>query len=595
MSIPHDLATAIASLPDDPRFELIGGWTEHSRSVWSFRFRARLSVDASAHMPEWSSWRLVATGIRSERELDVYPDADGGIVATFPHQNFNGEPPEGTPWRTGKPCLERPAAVFQREGWAGEPADLLERLEWRIGRLLLWIDAAAEDRLLVEGDPLELPMYPEVDTSRVLAFRETTDDIDWWIAHETHWGFATVAGIPGARGTAVVADFMDPHRRSLRRVPWSNAIPVEEKGVDAVWIILPTFAVFEPWRSAATWHELSALCDGVGIDLPAILVKAGSRLRRMQGRKRAAPILLLIGFPLEAEVGEAPERFHWIALKNLQLCTREDVRKGFSGTAEARRTWDRELAASNRPLEWQRTANWAPDQLRKRGEAEDGVRDRSILVLGCGTLGAAVAENLLRMGVTRIGLLDHDTLQVGNLSRHVLTMRDAGWGKAVRMAVRLNMAAPDANVIALPFSFPPAKSSDAELLGEWDVVVDCTASDSVLRDMASFAWGTERLFVSLAMTWQARGLFAYSASETGFPAIDAMERFANVSPPPEIDRVGEMEGIGCWHPIFPATADDVALWGAVGSKFIRRAILNPVKAAVLYTHREDGSVDRQDA
>jgi hypothetical protein len=50
------------------------------------------------------------------------------------------------------------------------------------------------------------------------------------------------------------------------------------------------------------------------------------------------------------------------------------------------------MATSDRLLEWRRTANWAPDQLRKRGEAEDVVRSKSVLVLGVGTLGAAAPK-----------------------------------------------------------------------------------------------------------------------------------------------------------------------------------------------------------
>ncbi len=53
-----------------------------------------------------------------------------------------------------------------------------------------------------------------------------------------------------------------------------------------------------------------------------------------------------------------------------------------------------------------------------------------------------------------------------------------------------------------------------------------------------------------------------------------------------------MEG---WHPVFPATADDVNLWAAIGSKFVRRAIVERRKTASLYLQREDGSVDCTDA
>ena len=56
-----------------------------------------------------------------------------------------------------------------------------------------------------------------------------------------------------------------------------------------------------------------------------------------------------------------------------------------------------------------------------------------------------------------------------------------------------------------------------------------------------------------------------------------------------------MEGIGCWHPVFPATADDVNLWAAVGTKFVTRSIVDRKTVAALYKQHEDGSVERTDA
>lgn len=591
MPIPPVLTAALGVFPADDRFELIEGWTENASNIWSFRFQARLSVPPTKHIQERTSWRLVVVGDLVDPDIYIYPDEDGGIVATFPHQDYNRDSPKDRPWRLGKPCLERPVAVFQRGGWNGEPAGVAERMIWRIGRLFQWIDAAATNTLLRQGDPLELPVYPTHDPTAVLGFCETAEDLDWWTACSDVWGFATLSSIPGARDTAVISGFMNQKRQLIRKVKWSNSILVDPHRVDAVWVILPELVVFDPWESASTWAELSHLLANVSIDLPTILADAGAKLRRIQRPKNASPVHLIIGFPIKEFIGSEAKRFHWVAIRNLRLCTRKDIRMGYSAKPEARRQWDRDLAVSDRLLEWRRTANWASDQLRKRGEAEDEVRSKSVLIIGVGTLGAAVAENLLRMGVTRMGLLDYDKMLIGNLSRHLLTMADAGHFKAERMAERLNMGAPDAQVLALPFVFPPVMSTQIKKLEGWDVVVDCTASDSVLHAMGSFPWLTERLFVSLAMTWKAKGMFAYSASETGFPAIDAIERFSTVAPPPDIERVGEMEGIGCWHPVFPATADDVSLWGAIGSKFIRRAVLDRAKVAVIFIQQEDGSVE----
>ncbi|NRB55835.1 MAG: ThiF family adenylyltransferase, partial [Salinicola sp.] len=415
-------------------------------------------------MPEWTSWYLVVTENLADPDIHIYPDAIGGIVSTFPHQDYNGDPPKGLPWRLGKPCLERSAAVFLRDGWSGEPADLIERIIWRIGRLLHWIDAAATGSLLTAGDPLELPIYPEIDPTAVLGFREKAEDINWLEGREENWGFATISSIPGSRNTAVISGFMDPKGRTFRRVEWSKYIPIDVHRIDAVWVVLPRLVVFEPWRSAVTWAELSTLCERVDVDLPKIISDAGARLRRVQKPKQAGPGHLIIGFPIEEYLGCQAQRFHWIAVRDLQLCTRNDLRMGYSVKPETRRQRDRDFALSKRSLKWRRTANWAPDQLRKRGEAESEVRSKSVLVIGVGTLGASVAENLLRMGVTTMALLDNDRMLIGNLSRHMLTMADAGCLKAERVAARLNMAAPDANVIALPFAFPPTMDAHIKKL-----------------------------------------------------------------------------------------------------------------------------------
>lgn len=196
------------------------------------------------------------------------------------------------------------------------------------------------------------------------------------------------------------------------------------------------------------------------------------------------------------------------------------------------------------------------------------------------------------MGVVRIGILDADRLQVGNLSRHVLTMHDVGHAKATALAARLSSAVPDAHVEGFVGSFPISETHDRDHFSKWDVVVDCTASDEVLHAMANYPWCRERLFISIAMTWRARQMVAYAASEASMPAVDAIERLSSASIGPAEGDLSEMEGIGCWHPVFPACSDDVQLWGALASKFIRRAALKPDRLCEIFTQTESGSVER---
>jgi hypothetical protein len=121
-------------------------------AVWSLPLRVRLSVDPSAHMPWESSWHVVVITGPTGSAVDLYPDARDGITVTFPHQDANVEDASiRMPWRLGKPCLDRRTANFGRDAWHDEPSDTLARLEWRLDRLLAWIDAAASGELLQKG------------------------------------------------------------------------------------------------------------------------------------------------------------------------------------------------------------------------------------------------------------------------------------------------------------------------------------------------------------------------------------------------------------------------------------------------------------
>ena len=64
-------------------------------------------------------------------------------------------------------------------------------------------------------------------------------------------------------------------------------------------------------------------------------------------------------------------------------------------------------------------------------------QDARIVVVGIGTVGSAVVDELSRCGVTDFVLIDGDTLDTVNVIRHVLGPEDVGHNKAEAMAARL--------------------------------------------------------------------------------------------------------------------------------------------------------------
>lgn len=55
-----------------------------------------------------------------------------------------------------------------------------------------------------------------------------------------------------------------------------------------------------------------------------------------------------------------------------------------------------------------------------RGGAEPLLKNKNVLLLGCGSLGGYIANNLCQVGITNLDILDEDVFQAENIHRHLL-------------------------------------------------------------------------------------------------------------------------------------------------------------------------------
>jgi molybdopterin/thiamine biosynthesis adenylyltransferase len=101
-----------------------------------------------------------------------------------------------------------------------------------------------------------------------------------------------------------------------------------------------------------------------------------------------------------------------------------------------------------------------------------------VLILGCGSLGAPVAELLARAGVGDLHLLDKETFEPENCARHTLGFQEIGRSKADAVAARLRQLVP--GITVKPFR---ALATDWVTSvckpGQYDLVLDCTGEDTV--------------------------------------------------------------------------------------------------------------------
>jgi hypothetical protein len=128
------------------------------------------------------------------------------------------------------------------------------------------------------------------------------------------------------------------------------------------------------------------------------------------------------------------------------------------------------LASHNQPL--------TIEKARKISGLSDDM-DFSAAVFGCGALGSKIVLHLARCGMTRMTLVDPDSMSPHNLVRHALLPASEGQNKAKALKDIISRMYPDEQLEIHDWEFPNLFFKvDREYLDGIDLLFDFTASDS---------------------------------------------------------------------------------------------------------------------
>lgn len=96
---------------------------------------------------------------------------------------------------------------------------------------------------------------------------------------------------------------------------------------------------------------------------------------------------------------------------------------------------------------WDRQVKWLAQETGDGPSRQHRLLDATVVVLGLGGLGAAVADLLARAGIGTLVLVDHDVVTEANIPRQQLySMRDVGRAKVDAASERLRSVAPQLRV-----------------------------------------------------------------------------------------------------------------------------------------------------
>jgi adenylyltransferase/sulfurtransferase len=106
-------------------------------------------------------------------------------------------------------------------------------------------------------------------------------------------------------------------------------------------------------------------------------------------------------------------------------------------------------------------------------EGQLTVKSTSVLIVGCGGLGCPAAQYLAAAGIGHIGLVDYDTVELGNLHRQVLHS-EKGIGEQKATSVAESLKSLNSNVTYTTHHLLLDNKNALQIIKEYDIIVDCT-------------------------------------------------------------------------------------------------------------------------
>ncbi len=130
-------------------------------------------------------------------------------------------------------------------------------------------------------------------------------------------------------------------------------------------------------------------------------------------------------------------------------------------------------------------------------EGQNKLKSASVIVIGAGGLGCACLLYLAAAGIGKIGIVDHDRIEISNLQRQILYHHeDIGRLKSDKAKERLSMINPHSIFISMAVLLTAENS--IEIIKDYDVVIDATdnfparyaINDACLEISKPFVYGS---------------------------------------------------------------------------------------------------------
>ena len=214
-----------------------------------------------------------------------------------------------------------------------------------------------------------------------------------------------------------------------------------------------------------------------------------------------------------------------------------------------------------------------------------------VLCGGAGALGSMLTETFVRSGVKQLDIVDSDILEMGNLTRHSLTATDIGKYKATRMEKKLTESFIHYRGKGFNMTVEEVIKKQDFNMNEYDVIIETTGNDKVLDLIASKKLNLIVISTSLGLYAKRMYINIQHGSNVALTKFKESisewiekdrEEFSHIEYP--------RDGLGCWHPLFPARIDHLSLLASSSVSIIESDILQSKESLTIIERGELGTV-----
>lgn len=333
--------------------------------------------------------------------------------------------------------------------------------------------------------------------------------------------------------------------------------------------------------------------NGVSFDLIYVLLKAFAAQAQ-----RDNPIYIVVGAPMRRKAAGGPLRQHLTVWEvgSTAVNALQDINLGSERKDESIATLASWTVTAK--VHWCRFFENRPEVINRRdiGSNLATIQGKRILLLGCGALGSAIAEHLVRADAKTVIIVDNGLVSPGLLVRQMYADRDVGLPKSKCLERRLKEIGLSATIEARIENLQSGVVDNFDLC-HVDLVINATASAPVAhaieRDLRRACFLMPLISVSVSAAAQCGSVVVkmprFSAGTTvidrltkiGFVKDNPNHSAVNAFWPSKSETKQFQPEPGCSTPTFTGSSADLAAHSAtllnVGLQRISR--LDPDQAS----------------